>query len=111
MTEFTVHLANRPGQLATLARRLADAGVHIEAFAAFATGEEGVVRLMADNEDAARRVLEEAGLVYDEHRVIATVVPNRPGALALRRSSRSGFIICCRPAQQIRPALLGSLTG
>ena len=48
MTEFTVHLANRPGQLATLARLLADAGVHIEALAAFANGELGVVRLVAD---------------------------------------------------------------
>jgi hypothetical protein len=82
MTEFTVHLANRPGQLATLARRLADAGLNLEAFAAFAWGEEGVVRLMADDEDTARRVLDEASLVYDEKRVIATIVPNRPGALA-----------------------------
>jgi prephenate dehydrogenase len=82
MTEFTVHLANRPGQLATLARRLADAGVHLEAFAAFAAGEQGVVRLMADDDAAARRVLDEAGLAFDEHRVLATVVPNRPGALA-----------------------------
>ncbi len=82
MTEFTVHLANRPGQLATLARRLADAGVNLEAFAAFAWGEEGVVRLMADDDDTARRVLDEASLAYDEKRVIATIVPNRPGALA-----------------------------
>lgn len=82
MTEFTVHLANRPGQLATLARRLADAGVNLEAFAAFAWGEVGVVRLMADDDETARRVLDDAGLAYDEHRVIATIVPNRPGALA-----------------------------
>lgn len=77
-----MHLANRPGQLATLARRLADAGINLEAFAAFAWGEEGVVRLMADDEDTARRVLDEASLAYDEKRVIATIVPNRPGALA-----------------------------
>jgi len=82
MTEFTVHLANRPGQLATLARRLADAGVHLEALAAFASGEEGVVRMMPDDDWVARRVLDDAGLVYEEHRVIATTVPNRPGALA-----------------------------
>ena len=34
MKEFSVTLANQPGQLATLARRLADAGVHIQSLAA-----------------------------------------------------------------------------
>ncbi len=82
MTEFTVHLANRPGQLATLTRRLAEAGVNISALAAFATGEAGVVRFVSDDLEATRDVLDEASLVYDEHRVIATVVSNQPGALA-----------------------------
>jgi hypothetical protein len=82
MTEFTVHLANRPGQLAKLARLLADAGVHIEALAAFANGELGVVRLVADDDAVARRVLSDAGVRWDEHPVIATVVPRRPNALA-----------------------------
>lgn len=82
MTEFTVRLANRPGQLAALTRRLADAGIHIEALAAFASGEEGVVRLVADDDTETRRVLHEADLRFDEHRVITTLVANRPGALA-----------------------------
>lgn len=82
MTEFTVHLANRPGQLATLTRRLSDAGVHIEALAAFSEGEIGIVKLMADDDEIARRVLSQAGLRFEEHRVVSTIVPNRPGALA-----------------------------
>ena len=82
MTEFTVHMANRPGQLAALARRLGDAGVNIEALAAFASGEAGVVRFVADDEASTRHVLGDAGLDYVEHRVIATMVPNQPGALA-----------------------------
>ncbi len=82
MTEFTVHMANRPGQLATLARLLGDAGVNIEALAAYAGGEEGIVRLVASNESATRSVLADAGLEWHEHRVISTRVTNRPGALA-----------------------------
>lgn len=77
-----MHMANRPGQLATLARRLGDAGVNIEALAAFASGEAGVVRFVADDDTATRQVLNDAGLDYSEHRVIATMVPNQPGALA-----------------------------
>jgi hypothetical protein len=82
MTEFTVHMANRPGQLATLARRLGDAGVNIEALAAFSSGEAGVVRLVADDDTVTRQVLSDAGLTWEEHRVISTRVANRPGALA-----------------------------
>lgn len=82
MTEFTVHMANRPGQLAALARKLGDAGVNIEALAAFASGEVGVVRFVADDDTAARQALSDAGLDFVEHRVIATMVPNKPGALA-----------------------------
>ena len=87
MTEFTVHLANRPGQLAALARKLGDAGVNIEALAAFAGGEAGVVRFVADDDIAARQVLRDAGLDFVEHRVIATMVPNQPGALAAMTES------------------------
>ncbi len=90
MTEFTVHLANKPGQLATLARKLGDAGVNIEALAAFATGEEGIVRFVSDDEASTRRVLGEAGLEYDEHRVISTRIHNRPGALANVTESLAG---------------------
>lgn len=82
MTEFTVHLANRPGQLAALARRLGDAGVNIDALAAFAAGDAGVVRIVAEEADTARRVLEDACVPFEEHRIVATVVRNQPGALA-----------------------------
>lgn len=75
-------MANRPGQLAALARKLGDAGVNIEALAAFASGEAGVVRFVADDDSATRKVLNDAALDFIEHRVIATMVPNQPGALA-----------------------------
>lgn len=83
-------MANRPGQLAALARSLGNAGVNIEALAAFATGEEGVVRLVADDEAATRQVLTNAGLQWEEHRVISTRVHNRPGALAHIAESLAG---------------------
>lgn len=82
MTEFTVHMANRPGQLATLTDMLAKAGVHIEALAAFSHGEDSVVRLVAHDVDEARRVLREAGTRFDEQRVIETVVKDDPHAIA-----------------------------
>jgi hypothetical protein len=82
MKEFSVTLANRPGQLAALARRLSTAGVHIESLAAIGADGEGLVRFMPSDADAARRVLRDAGLQFEERPVLDTFLPNRPGALA-----------------------------
>jgi hypothetical protein len=95
MNEFTVHMANRPGQLATLTDKLAEAGVHIEALAAFSIGTDSIVRLMASDVDEARRVFRDAGIQYEEQRVIETVVKDNPHALAemARKLADSGVNI------------------
>jgi hypothetical protein len=82
MTEFTVHLANRPGMLAMLAEQIATAGVNIEALAAYGFGEEGRVHLMVVDASAVRSLLRHAGLSFDEREVLATTLPHRPGAMA-----------------------------
>lgn len=82
MTEFTVHMSNRPGQLAALTDKLATAGVHIEALAAFSLGDDSMVRLMANDDEITRRVLVDAGVRFDEQRVIETVIKDEPKALA-----------------------------
>lgn len=82
MTEFTIHLANRPGQLAGLAKVMSDGGVNIDALAAFGVGELGVVRMVVSDAEVARRVINEAGLVFEERRVLTTLLSHRPGALA-----------------------------
>ena len=69
MTEFTIQLSNRPGQLAGLAKMLADAGVNIEALAAFGFEDFGVVRVLVDDAIAAREVIKEGGLVAEEREV------------------------------------------
>jgi len=82
MTEFTVHLANRPGMLAMLAEQIASAGVNIEALAAYGVGEEGRVHLMAGDAAAVRSVLRRAGLSFNEREVLLTTLSRRPGSLA-----------------------------
>ena len=82
MLEFSVNMANRPGQLATLARDLATAGVNIEALAAMTDGPNGYVKLVVDDESAVRRVLKNAGVRYQERRVIEATLHDSPGALA-----------------------------
>lgn len=82
MIEFSVKVSNRPGQLATLSREMATAGVNIEALAAITLGNEGFVKLVVDNEVTARRVLNDAGMSFEERRVISAVLHDEPGVLA-----------------------------
>ncbi|NNC92226.1 MAG: hypothetical protein HKN80_07005 [Acidimicrobiia bacterium] len=82
MTEFTIHLANRPGQLAGLAKVMSDGGVNIDALAAFGIEDLGVVRMVVSDAEGARRVINDAGLLAEERRVLTTVLSHRPGALA-----------------------------
>jgi hypothetical protein len=82
MIEFSVQMTNRPGQLATLARELGGAGVNIRTLAAITSGENGHVKLVVDQEPIARRVLTDAGLHFEERRVISAILHDKPGALA-----------------------------
>lgn len=90
-----MHLANRPGMLATLAELVASAGVNIEALAAFGGDDVGVVHLMVDDALTTRSVLGRAGMRFEEREVLTTTLPHRPGAMAsmARRLADAGVNI------------------
>jgi len=80
--QFSVFLVNEPGTLAGLTSLLGENGVNI--FALTLTGgiDHGYVRMVTDDHERARRVLDEAGYVFFERDVVLVTIPNRPGALA-----------------------------
>ncbi|MEX0827306.1 MAG: hypothetical protein WD184_11205 [Acidimicrobiia bacterium] len=82
MTEFTVHLANRPGMLAALTERIAEAGVHIEALAAFGLDELGVVHIVVTDAATTRGVLTRADIAFEERNVLTAVLRPGPAAVA-----------------------------
>lgn len=82
MIEFSVQTPNEPGVLATLARNLGSAGVNIVTLAAITIAEEGYIKLVVDNDTAARRVLVDASVDYEERRIISAKLHDKPGALA-----------------------------
>lgn len=82
MIEFSVDLPNRPGQLAQLARELGEAHINIRTLSAVTVGEQGVVRLVVDDDMGARKVLADAGLTYGERRIVSATLRDKPGALA-----------------------------
>ena len=82
MTEFSIRLANRPGQLAALAVLLADAGVEIEAFAAVGDDGESHVRIIVAAPAVLRRTLMNADLEFEEREVLDTFLPRGTRTLA-----------------------------
>ncbi len=86
-TEFLVKIADRPGQLASLAAALGSAKVQLRAIAA----QKGVVGLVVSDKDTsrARRTLTKAGYRSTERDAIELRLADRPGSLA-RAASRFG---------------------
>jgi hypothetical protein len=82
MTEFTVHLANRPGMLAALTEKLSTAGINIEALAAFGVDRDAQVRLIVDDAATTRSILGLADIRFEEREVLSTMLDPKPAALA-----------------------------
>jgi len=82
MTEFSVRLANQPGQLATLTRLLADAGVEIEALATVADKDQSYVHIVVNNAPRVRRVLMSADLEFSERAVLDIFLARGTDSLA-----------------------------
>ncbi|MDO8881125.1 MAG: ACT domain-containing protein [Coriobacteriia bacterium] len=80
--QLTVFLENSPGRLAGLTRVLGDAGVNMRALMVADTAEFGVVRIICDRPETARRALESAGFGVSVTEILAVEVPDRPGGLA-----------------------------
>jgi hypothetical protein len=82
MRDFGIHLSHKPGELGRVANALARAGVNIKTVAAMVIGNQGMVRLICDDVDAARHALQEANIRFEEREVVTTLRENRAGELA-----------------------------
>ncbi len=81
-TQFSVFLINKPGVLARVCQQLADNKVNIVALSMMDSTEHGVLRMVAEDADAARLALSTLDLPKQETSVLLASMPNRPGALA-----------------------------
>jgi hypothetical protein len=81
-TQFTVMLANEPGELARVAKLVAKAKVNIEALTINDGVHHGVLKFVVDGAGGVRKAFTKARLTFSEHKVYAVTLPNQPGALA-----------------------------
>ena len=80
--QISIFLENKPGQLSTICRALADADVNIATLSLADTADFGIVRMIVDDHEKAKAVLAEKGHVANVREVIAVCVPDRPGGMA-----------------------------
>ena len=90
--EFTVAIADQPGALGKCFLALAERGVNILAFQSYVEERESLVRFVADETAAARAVLVETRIVFEQTDVAVVKLRHRPGALgrAAARLSSGG---------------------
>lgn len=80
--QISLFLENKPGHLRNVAQILADAGINIVTLSLADTQQFGILRLIVEDWQKAKSVLEDTGCVVNVTEVVATEVEDRPGGLA-----------------------------
>ncbi len=81
-TQFSVFLANKPLILAQIFQRLAQDKINIVALSMMDATEHGVLRLVVENTERARKSLTAVNVPMAETTVLISTLANRPGAIA-----------------------------
>lgn len=93
-TDLTIYLDDRPGQVAAVGEALGAAGVNIDGGFALVVGGQGIMHVLVEDSQAARRALSEANFeVREATEVVVLEVADRPGALGevTRRIAEAGI--------------------
>ena len=80
--QLSLFLENKPHQIRMPAKLLGDAGVDILTLSLADTQQFGILRLIVDDWQKAKSVLDAAGCVIKVTEVVAIEVPDEPGGLA-----------------------------
>lgn len=89
MRDFAIELTDRPGELGRVATALSRYGVNLKAVTGLALDNHVLVRIIADDPEAARAALQHAGIRFTEGEVIQVLLENRAGELAAVTSKLS----------------------
>lgn len=81
LTQLSVKLTDRPGELCKIGDLLADEGVNVRAFAASVHGDQSQFHMVVDATDKAYATLTGKGFDVHKHPVLAVETPDHPGGM------------------------------
>jgi len=79
--QLSVFLENKSGRLLDVTRTLAEAQVNIRALSIADTSDFGILRMITDDNQKAKKSLKEKGFTVSSTEVIALEVEDKPGGL------------------------------
>ncbi|GHV51383.1 amino acid-binding protein [Deltaproteobacteria bacterium] len=81
LEQLSIFLENKAGRLAEVTDVLAKAGINIRALSLADTTDFGILRIIVNDQEKAKKFLREAGFAVSLTPVIAVEVPHKPGGL------------------------------
>jgi len=82
MRDFVIHVTDRPGEIARVANDLARRDVNIKSITGMGVANQGLIRVIADDIDAARTALRESNIRFEEAELVTVLLENKAGELA-----------------------------
>jgi hypothetical protein len=82
MRDFAIHVTDRPGEIARVANALARKDVNIKSIAGMGFSNQGVIRIIADDIEAARSALRDGNIRFEECELVTALLENKAGELA-----------------------------
>ena len=79
--QLSLFLENKPGTMEKATGILKDAGINIRALSLADTSDFGILRLIVNDVDLGKKVLQENGFTVRKTHVVAVEVPDKPGGL------------------------------
>ncbi len=80
--QLSIFVENKAGRLQAIIDKLGENGINISALSIADTTDFGILRIIADDNEKAKKVLSEIGVVSKSTDVIAVYIDDRTGGLA-----------------------------
>jgi hypothetical protein len=80
--QIAIFLENKSGRMAEITATLAQNGINIRAMSLADTADFGILRLIVNDTEKARKVLKDSGFTVGTTEVLVAEVSDKPGGLA-----------------------------
>ena len=93
--QLSIFIENRQGRLEEITKLLAGGGIDIRALSIADTTDFGILRLIVNQPEDAKRILAENGVTVSITKVLGIALPDQPGGLnrAVGVLSKAGIVI------------------